>query len=154
MCPGETRIFFSPSLVGPAPPSSPLLHPHASFRLPWTSGAKKSPLPRPWEETGAGDEVRPFLSSFAHSFNHIFTLHSLACSSTLGRWLLAPKPPFPLLQIGDHSHLPAIGQTAHTAAQLCTKTQSNAAVPGVCRARLAVSSVVSGCIHLRLGLGV
>lgn len=85
-------------------------HPQASLSLCWAPSS--GPYKGIWGREGGRDGVRCF-SLPVCSFSDRLTPHSLPCSD-LGRWLLAPRPQSPLLQIGDDNCPPAVQQTLYT----------------------------------------
>ena len=113
VCPGEPRIFSHLRwwallpLCSPPPPTALLLSSLSSR----ASRAMKSPLPQGprRQQPRRGHLFSLFICSF---IQHIPSL--LTCSSTLGSWLLIPKPQFLLLQTGNNNHLPAKPQTLYT----------------------------------------
>lgn len=104
----STRIFFSSSVEASAPHFA-----LANTHRPLTPFAGPL-LQAPAREFGGGrDGIRHF-SLPVCSFSGRLTPHSLPCSETLGRWLLAPRPQCPCLQSGDDNCPPAIQQTLYT----------------------------------------
>lgn len=100
------RLDLSPSSVeGPAPRPASVPPPTASLSLLWASGLMRSPLAQSPGRQWPGRWSQTF--SFFHRLLHPITCSLYHLLLHLGRWLLFPKPQFPLLQIENSHHLPA-----------------------------------------------